>query len=1147
MSMAVVSKARFWSSFSLAGLAVVGLSWFLGTWLGLSGTALWILRGGIFVIGTLIVLLVLRLIGLWPGRARQGRKQDDEIEEPVSSARRRLKATAPGGVTSIGKLPMIVILGPEGSAKTTVVARSGLEAELLAGEVERGDDTVPTRGVNLWYGGEAILLEAGGAVTADEDRWRALIKHLAPDRLAPAVSGRPQAPRLAVVCYSCEDLLQAGGGEGARAAARSLRARLSELSGMLGVRLPVYVLFTKADRILHFTEFVRNFTREEAWEPLGATLRNPLAPVDGGSYAEAQGRRLQTAFDGLFRSLALRRIEILSRAADAGEADDAYEFPREFRKVAAPAVDFLLELGRPSQLGVSPFLRGFYFTGVRPVVVSDGSAPPPPSQAPGPRAGSATQVLNAQAIAAGGGLAPRVSRFRRVPEWTFLARFFPDVVLGDPLARAATAGGTRVNFLRRGGLAAAAVLALVLAAGFTTSFRGNRGLQAEVIAAARAADAVRETEPALPTMEELGRLDALRERAELLGRYQREGRPLRLRWGLYTGNRILPDVRQRYFDAFERAMLRSARASVISSLATVSSATPPSGGSAPGYREVYDRLKAYLITSGYSDRSTPEFLAPILLERWLNGRDLDEERLALARRQFEFYGAELPHGDPFRFEQDGSLVSGARGYLRQSAGLEPFYQALVAEAGRGGSISFARDGEGGLGLVANGYEVPGAYTARGWAEIQTRLENLDLPVEEWVMGEGAVEIGDRAAMARQLRERYVSDYAAHWRGYLAAGQVTSFGSIRDAAQKMDPLSGNQSPLLRMLALASRNTDVDSAMAGEFEPLHAVMPPEVTDRYIVDANRGYMDALGQVHLALQQAADAPPGQSDMALGQAQGGVDQGKGAIRQLAQDFPVEGGARNVGGSLVRVLEAPLTGVERLIRARPAQELAGQGASLCSRFRPILALYPFNAGATREADIAQVAEIFQPGSSALWSFYDESLQPLLVKQGPTYQTRPGAPVQPTAEFRRFFNQAAEVSEALFTGADPRFDFALRIQTSAEMPEITVNIDGQSAMFTRTSTALGRFRWDGSRAQVVRVTGRVDGRDVTLFEAGPSPWAVFRFFQGAGGWQRTGDRHMVQWNFAQAPALRGEVHLGGRPPVFRSGYFAGLNCVSRVAQ
>ena len=42
-------------------------------------------------------------------------------------------------------------------------------------------------------------------------------------------------------------------------------------------------------------------------------------------------------------------------------------------------MQFLVDLCRPSQLTVGPFLRGFYFSGVRPIIVTE--AAPAPRQA----------------------------------------------------------------------------------------------------------------------------------------------------------------------------------------------------------------------------------------------------------------------------------------------------------------------------------------------------------------------------------------------------------------------------------------------------------------------------------------------------------------------------------------------------------------------------------------------------------------------------------------------------------------------------------------------------------------------------------------------------------------------------------------------
>src|SRR5207302_803220 len=66
-----------------------------------------------------------------------------------------------------------------------------------------------------------------------------------------------------------------------------------------------------------------------------------------------------------------QRLRLLPRESEPTRIPGAYEFPREFRKVRNMLVQFLVDIGRPSQLRASPFLRGFYFSGVRAVVTQD--------------------------------------------------------------------------------------------------------------------------------------------------------------------------------------------------------------------------------------------------------------------------------------------------------------------------------------------------------------------------------------------------------------------------------------------------------------------------------------------------------------------------------------------------------------------------------------------------------------------------------------------------------------------------------------------------------------------------------------------------------------------------------------------------------
>ncbi|MGB7718501.1 MAG: type VI secretion protein IcmF/TssM N-terminal domain-containing protein, partial [Bryobacteraceae bacterium] len=311
---------------------------------------------------------------------------DDEIDSLVRDAEGRLASSNLAQGAKLSNLPVVFVIGEPGSTKTSTLLNSGLDPELLAGNVYQDNAVAPTRVANIWFARGMVFVEAGGKLLSEAGRWARLLQRLRPGR---------QAPRAALLCFDAESFTRAGSADSLTAAARTLQARLGEISQRFGISFPVYVLFTKMNRVAFFEDFVRNLGNQEAGQVLGATL--PMAqPGATGIYAEVETRRLSAAFDGLFYSLADRRIVLLPRENDPQKVPGAYEFPREFRKLRNGLVQFLVDVCRPSQLRASPFLRGFYFSGVRPVVVQDTpvEAPRPSAQrSPFEAAGGATGIF----------------------------------------------------------------------------------------------------------------------------------------------------------------------------------------------------------------------------------------------------------------------------------------------------------------------------------------------------------------------------------------------------------------------------------------------------------------------------------------------------------------------------------------------------------------------------------------------------------------------------------------------------------------------------------------------------------------------------------------------------------------------------------
>jgi type VI secretion system protein ImpL len=1065
-----------------------------------------------------------------------------QVDAVFRDLKRRLKRSGRPGVRSSRA---VLLAGPPDGARTSLVEQSDLGAELLVGEVSDEGAVIPTAVANAWVAGDSILVEAGPDVLADERSWKRLLAGLRPRRWAPTFGRGNLPPRAVVVCIPMGALLAPDAPDYVSQVGSQLRERLGQAAQLLGVELPVYVIFTKVDRVPSFADFAAVLDREEAGDALGATLPFDL-DQETTAYGERETRRMGRAFERLYRSLGRARLELLRREADAPARLSAYEFPRELNKVRGLMNQLLVELGRPTQLGVGPRVRGFYFTGVRAVQVNvpGQQAEVTPSQAAASL--EATRIfsleeIQAQAASAQGG------SMRQAPQWLFVDRLLRDVIGRDPGADALTGSGTLVHVARRALLGLGIVALGVGLFGVTASFRKNAALNERALAAVRGTSVIPETLVGTPDVAQLTALDSLRAVTAQLTGFQEDGAPLGYRWGLYRGGEVREVSRRVYFDRFQRLLLADARSGLITRL----SALEPGAEEDPGV--AYDALKAYLVTAGYADRSTSAFMTPVLFDHWVEGRDVSPEVADLARAQFAFYADELAIDDPYTYRPDDGMVEASRSYIRAFSDDGRFYAALVDEASRqAGDIDFAALYPEATPHVRTSGAVPGAFTADGWEFVQAQLQNIDevFALEDWVVGGQPVPPAERQALALAMRERYEAEYVTRWSEYLQAASIPRGGSVNGTANRLRALSANDSPILQLLALVSGETDVDSTVAAAFQPVHVLMPPTQTDRLIGDGNQAYVDALAGVGTALGPLTAGPAAARDpAALADVSASTDQAFNSVREVTQAFVIEGEAGEVGDAVAVLLESPIESARGLAQGLPAQQANAGAASFCSVFDDLTGKYPFQSGGA-EASLDEFVGMFQPQEGALWSYYDRTLQGLLERRGSRYEPALDADPRPTDALVGFFNDAATFSTSLFTaeGAGPELVLGLRVLTSDRLTEVEVNIDGQIHQFTRTAPGVQAFQWSADRARNANISGVLDGEEVRLIEPEPGQWALFRLFQIAEWRSLGGSRFAVTWDLpAHNLVLEAEVSLNSNTPVLSRSFLSGLRCTSRIAR
>ena len=1135
-------------------LIYMTLVFFLGRWLPLHGSDVWILRGALALLG-----LIGAAVAFWyqfklkkaKEAAGEGESQEgstDDLDALVREAIRRLKQSTLGRGTDISSLPIVFVLGDSGATKTTVVIHSALDPELLAGQVYRDNEVLSTSTANLWYTRQAIFVDPAGSIMGQRDRWRRLVKLLQPARFSAAIGKKAQAARAAIVCFDCETFLQQGAGEASVSAARRLSARLQEVSQLLGISFPVYVLFTKLDRISFFTEFVRGMSKDEVSEVLGATL--PIRSLSAGVYADQETLRLTKAFDEIFYSLAERRILLLPRENDGDKLPAIYEFPRELKKLRTLLVQFLVDLLRPTQLGTNPFLRGFYFTGVRPIVVDDVVAAPVPVSEPAEASlgagatqifrGVGSQVASPAAVRGGGGP-------RRIPQWVFLTSLFNDILVKDRVALAASGSSSHVNLLRRIALGCAVFLGLIFLTGFTISFFRNHALETRVqdeITDLRALQAsADQRQPA--SIGDLQKLDRLRADLADLSDWEENGAPWSMRWGLYSGHEVYRDAKPVYFDRFRRLLFGETQKRIVDSLLALPDA-PPANAPNDAYGKTYDELKAYLITTSYHDKSTKEFLTPVLMSHWIDNREIDQDRKGLASSQFDFYGTELTKENPFSSGNSPSMIVHTQAYLNGFAGIDRYYVGLLAKASQNNrDVSFNEEYPDSNGVILSTHKVKGAFTRGGYQFVQDALKNPSLYMggEEWVLGKSVAQGLDPAVVRQRLTEKYNQDFVNEWNTVLKTSSVPGYSGFPDADRKLSKITDTKSPLMELFYFVSHNIDLAPAdVKAPFAPVQAVEPPGPADKppdvLITKTTQDYVKALGGLDAAIHALAQSPGAPDPALLAQASAAQTSASGAVTAIVTSIPVDN-SQPVGNEkqVRRLLEEPITALDAAVKLGPIKVAAGAAAEFCSQIR---GMYPFDPNSLKDMPLDQLYSVLAGDS---WKKLTEAVKPFVLKVGSGYAANPTATAKPSAEFLRFLSRVQGLSEVMYpSGSAPaRFSYTLK--------QLPSNLEG-------VEVTIGSEKLSGKDAQKTFVwTGAPENIDVSkngdTLDSASGPWAVFRFVARAHHLSSTNLEWVIENNGQPVRLPNGKIKsydyqlqvAGPANPFFD---MPGLRCVSQVA-
>ena len=151
---------------------------------------------------------------------------------------------------SIYDLPWYLLIGEPQSGKSTTIQNSGLEFPVGTNSLSGSGGT---RNCDWWFTNEAVILDTAGRFTfqeanaPDQHEWNTFLKLLSKHRKRCPINGVIVVIPVTSLVEDAIDVIENK--------AKNIRQKLRHLQQILGIRFPVFVLITKADRILGFTEF----------------------------------------------------------------------------------------------------------------------------------------------------------------------------------------------------------------------------------------------------------------------------------------------------------------------------------------------------------------------------------------------------------------------------------------------------------------------------------------------------------------------------------------------------------------------------------------------------------------------------------------------------------------------------------------------------------------------------------------------------------------------------------------------------------------------------------------------------------------------------------------------------------------------------
>ncbi len=983
------------------------------------------------------------------------------------------------GSSAVYSLPWYMVAGTPKSGKSSLVLGSGLNFQTLPSQRQSEQNQIrPTRQIDWRVTSDAVFVDTAGRFQTDginEDEWASVLETIKKHRTNRPLDGF-------ILAVNAERILHSDDRE-IEEMAKTIRSRLDETTKRLKTKFPVYLVFTHADAIEGFRDSFSTSKKEGENLVWGATI-----PLEKSDNAQAL---FDSEYELLQDSVMKRRLIRLSAPFTPTRQLRIFNFPLHFGSARRKLGTFVTTLFRPNPFSESPFLRGFYFTAVP--VNRDSKGRKPGANMP-----------------------------KTIGNTYFTKKFFRDVVLRDKdLVKTFQDQKQRPPILGWLLTALGAILVFAFLAMVGVSLYNNKVMLDDAAAKGDAlltivkSDAGKDPLSKSPdeARREIETIENLRKVLVKLDDYERNGAPLYMRFGLYSGDRLYRErLLNIYYNAIEQRFKIPAFKRVEKELEQFAAGqTSATAGNLTDEQEQalgtkYDLLKTYLMWSGgnyksdsgeeipYRTFAEPTTFSDELEEVWFAESKLPDEYKEVSEAQLDFYFKQIDRQSEYsgdtsgfpRINLNNNLVEGTRNKLKAFPNYLRYLKRVTTDVSKEvapitvETILAGRS----QGVLQGSHTIPGAYTVEGYRNHMKEAianANEELSKDDWVMGEKAGGNSAQATEFGKLQEKYFNEYTDHWREFIRKTAVIQYDNKDTMVKALNAFSDEESPMKLLLEEVERNTNLsaeppsvgwidwiksfwtqkqenktggNTAVEKAFAPLFKF----VGDKEESDKS----SPLSQYGSNLKTLANTLNGVSENQIEVKTKELAEEKGsfvailkatetAVNSKTEAFK----ATSAGQEIATLLQEPITQVRAFFGAGVKEQIAKIWTNqVLSKAKEIERGYPFDSNG--EADLSKITAFLNPINGTLSKFYTGNLDRYFEEKDGKFVVREGSDVQFNPEFTAYLNNAFALQKALFNkNAAPNFQYEYRLLPVKDAI-IEIMIDGQKVSSEGTASITLKF-------------------------------------------------------------------------------------------